>query len=78
MEARVELTRDWETALFYDTGTVRRTLVNAGSEDVRSSAGIGMRYLTPIGPIGVLYGRKIDRKDGESAGRFHISVGYTF
>ena len=62
MEARVELTRDWETALFYDTGTVRRTLVNAGSEDVRSSAGIGMRYLTPIGPIGVLYGRKIDRK----------------
>ncbi|HPE45208.1 MAG TPA: BamA/TamA family outer membrane protein [Deltaproteobacteria bacterium] len=45
---------------------------------MRSSAGIGMRYLTPIGPIGVLYGRKIDRKDGESAGRFHISVGYTF
>lgn len=78
MEARIELTRDWETALFYDTGTVRRTLVDAGSEEIRSSAGIGMRYLTPIGPVGVLYGHKLDRKDGESAGRFHISVGYTF
>lgn len=78
MEARIELTRDWETAIFYDTGTVRRTLVNAGSEEFRSSAGIGMRYLTPIGPVGILYGHKLDRKDGESPGRFHISVGYTF
>lgn len=78
MEARIELTRDWETALFYDTGTVRRTLLRDAPDEFRSSAGIGMRYLTPIGPIGVLYGRKIDRKDGESSGRFHISVGYTF
>jgi len=78
MEARIEITRDWETALFYDAGTVRRTLVNAGSEEIRSSMGIGMRYLTPIGPIGILYGHKLDRKEGESAGRYHISVGYTF
>ncbi|MCU0577329.1 MAG: BamA/TamA family outer membrane protein, partial [Desulfobacterota bacterium] len=78
MEARIELTSDWETALFYDTGAVRKPLADAGSDEFRSSIGIGMRYLTPIGPIGILYGHKLDRKEDESAGRFHISVGYTF
>jgi len=78
MEARIEVSRNWETALFVDAGTVRETLVDEGSDDVRTSAGIGMRYLTPIGPVGILYGHKLDPKDGESSGRLHISVGYTF
>lgn len=78
MEARIEVSRNWETALFVDAGTVRDTLVDEGSGDVRTTAGIGMRYLTPIGPVGILYGHKLDRKEGESSGRLHISVGYTF
>lgn len=79
VEARIELTDTWETALFFDAGTVRMPLADdAGTDDIRSSAGTAMRYLTPIGPIGVIYGHKLDRKRGEAAGRFHISVGYTF
>ena len=78
MEARIEVSRDWETALFYDTGSVRRALVDAGSDIFRSSVGIGLRYVTPIGPMGLLYGYKLNRKDGESPGRFHFSMGYTF
>ncbi len=78
MEARIEVTRSWETALFVDAGTVRRPLAGEGSDEVRSSVGAGMRYLTPIGPVGILYGHKLDRKEGESSGRLHISVGYTF
>jgi len=40
--------------------------------------GLGLRYITPIGPMGLLYGHKLNRKDGESAGRVHFSIMYTF
>ncbi|HVN72444.1 MAG TPA: outer membrane protein assembly factor BamA [Desulfomonilia bacterium] len=78
MEARIDVTQEWETALFYDTGAVRRALVDAGSDMFKSSVGIGLRYVTPIGPMGLLYGYKLNRINGESPGRFHFSVGYTF
>lgn len=79
MEARIEVTKNWEAALFFDTGSVRKPLDrDQGSDDFRSSIGTAMRYVTPIGPIGLMYGHKIDRREGESAGRLHISVGYTF
>jgi len=78
VEARIDLWRSLEFTCFYDIGTVRDTYEDIGSDDFRSSIGLGLRYLTPIGPIGVLYGHKLDRKHGESPGRFHFSVGYTF
>jgi len=78
MEVRFEATNDWELSLFYDTGAVRRTLSEGGSDNFRSAVGIGMRYITPIGPIGLLYGQKISPKEGEKSGRFHFSFGYTF
>ena len=43
-----------------------------------SSVGVGLRYITPIGPMGLLYGHKLDPVDGESDGRFHLSIGYSF
>ncbi|NJL58609.1 MAG: BamA/TamA family outer membrane protein [Desulfobacteraceae bacterium] len=49
-----------------------------GDTAFRSSAGFGLRYITPIGPIGFLYGFKLDHEPGEDAGRLHFSVGYTF
>ena len=78
VEARVDLGRNIELACFYDMGTVRDTYEDMGSNDLRSSLGLGLRYVTPIGPLGILYGHKLDRKEGESPGRFHFSVGYTF
>ncbi len=78
MEVRIDLWRNLEMACFYDIGTVRDTYTDIGSDDFRSSVGAGLRYITPIGPIGILYGHKLNRRQGESAGRFHFSVGYTF
>jgi outer membrane protein insertion porin family len=79
LELRIDVSDGWETALFYDTGAVRKPVEkDAGSEDFRSSVGTAIRYVTPIGPIGVMYGHKLERKKGESAGMFHISMGYTF
>ena len=78
LEARIDLGYNFELAAFFDTGTVRNTQVDFGSDSWRSSVGLGLRYITPIGPMGLLYGYKLDRKEGESAGRVHVSIGYSF
>lgn len=78
LEARIDLGKNWELATFFDTGSVSRTFDNAGSSGFRSSAGGGLRYITPVGPLGILYGAKLDRREGESSGRWHFSIGYTF
>jgi outer membrane protein insertion porin family len=79
LEARLDLGLNLELAAFYDVGRLTDTLGDDDvSDDVRASAGLGLRYITPIGPIGLLYGRKLDPEEGESRGRLHFSVGYTF
>jgi len=78
LEARIDLGLNWELTTFFDIGSVRDALVEDGSDQFRTSVGIGLRYITPIGPMGVLYGHKLDRKSNESAGRLHVSIGYSF
>ena len=78
IETRVDLGSDFELSFFYDIGSVRNALVDQGTDGFRSSVGTGLHYITPIGPIGVYYGHKLDRKPGESAGRFHFTVGFRF
>ena len=78
MEARIDLGHNFELATFYDVGAVGDMYDETISDAFRSSIGAGLRYVTPIGPIGLLYGIKLDRKPGESAGRLHFSIGYTF
>jgi len=77
-EARIDLGSNVELTLFYDVGYVGNTYVESVSDDTRSSVGVGLRYVTPIGPIGFLYGIKLEPEEGESKGRLHFSVGYTF
>ena len=78
LEARYDLGMNVEFTTFYDVGSVRKAEGRGGLDDLRSSVGVGLRYMTPIGPIGLLYGWKLDRKEGEAAGRLHFSMGYTF
>jgi len=78
VEARIDLGHNIELTTFYDAGSVRDTFDEAGSDEFRDAIGLGLRYVTPIGPIGLLYGIKLDPQDGESLGRLHFSIGYTF
>ena len=78
IEARIDLGHNFELATFYDVGRVTDTFDEIGLDEFRSSVGVGLRYVTPVGPIGFLYGMKLDRQEDESAGRLHFSVGYTF
>ena len=78
VEARVDLGRNFEFSAFYDVGYLDETSGLEVTDNVRDSVGIGLRYVTPIGAIGILYGHKLDPRPEESRGRWHFSVGYTF
>ncbi|MDG5816834.1 outer membrane protein assembly factor BamA [Chitinispirillales bacterium ANBcel5] len=78
IEARFELGYNIELTAFGDIGRLENDFRSISEDQFRSSAGLGLRYITPIGPIGLLYGHKIDRKPDESSGAFHFSLGYTF
>lgn len=78
VEARVELGNEIELCIFTDSGSLGRYQTPNIPDGFRTSIGLGLRYLTPIGPVGLVYGYKLDREPGEDPGRFHISIGYTF
>lgn len=78
IEARIDLGNQIEFSIFTDSGTLDQYQAGNIPNGFRTTAGIGLRYLTPIGPIGLVYGYKLDRQPDESPGRFHISIGYTF
>jgi outer membrane protein insertion porin family len=78
-EARIDLGGNFELPIFFDIGRISETSVDHETADkFRSAVGFGLRYITPIGPIGILYGRKLDPVAGESSGQFHFAIGYTF
>jgi outer membrane protein assembly factor BamA len=64
--------------LFLDVGNVYPTISDFDVLDVRSDAGVGLRLDTPIGPIRVEYGWKLDRKEGETPGEFVFAIGAVF
>jgi outer membrane protein insertion porin family len=78
VEARYDLGLNYEFALFFDTGALTRIPEPDISESFRSSVGVGLRRQTPVGPISLLYGRKLNPQTGESKGSFYFSMGYTF
>ena len=78
IETRIDLGPDFELSFFYDIGSVRNAIIDEGTDGFRSSVGTGLHYFTPIGPIGVYYGHKLNKKSGESAGRFHFTIGFRF
>lgn len=75
-ELRFPLVNKWDLmgAVFYDGGQVLLDGFDF-SDKWRDAVGIGVRYLTPIGPLNLEYGHKLDRKEGESEGAFYLSVG---
>lgn len=63
---------------FYDMGTLTEEFNDISKETWRNSAGAGLRYMTPVGPIRLDYGFVLDQKENEPGQRFHFSFGYFF
>lgn len=77
-ELRYDLSRSFQVATFLDMGNVYPEVRDLTIADLRKSVGLGLRYLTPIGPIRLDYGHKLHRLQGETPGRLHLTIGYAF
>ena len=80
IELRFEVIKKWWLVLFSDMGNVWADLGEFGHirKDLRYTAGAGLRWVTPIGPVRFDYGFKLDREEGESKGEWYITLGHTF
>lgn len=65
-------------AAFVDGGGVYLQDRSVSLADFRRSAGLGVLYETPIGPLALHYGVKLDRRPGEAFGAVHFTIGTVF
>jgi outer membrane protein assembly factor BamA len=77
-ELRVPIWKDMGAALFVDGGNVFERVTDFDFSDLRGSLGFGVRYRSPIGPIRVDLGFKMDRRESEGRRALHFSIGQAF
>lgn len=77
-ELHYQLASAFKLAGFFDAGVLSNNLNAIRKTDFRESAGFGLRYFTPVGPLRLDYGFILDRRAGEPSSRLHFSFGYFF
>jgi outer membrane protein insertion porin family len=83
LELRFPVAGKLRGVVFSDNGAVYRRLSNINfgfllPKNWRYNAGFGFRYDTPLGPLRVDWGFKIDIRPGEPRSRVHVSLGHAF
>lgn len=78
LELRFDLARGLTVAAFLDSGNVYPLVPDLTLSDLRASAGLGLRYRSPVGPLRLDWGYKLDRRLGESPSRLHVTIGHAF
>lgn len=78
VELLCRLYGNFKAVAFLDSGTLTDTVGAIDLDSLRHAAGLGLRYITPLGPIRLDYGYKLDRQPGEARGRIHFTFGYPF
>ena len=66
--------------LFFDTGQVLNDDEDWGqeSDSIKKSSGVEVRWLSPMGPLRLVWGYNLDAKDGEDDSVWDFSVGGVF
>ena len=77
-EMRVPLQYGFLAAVFVDAGSVWLRDQPSYGFDMRETAGLSIRYITPVGPFSLDYGWKLDPRPGESAGEWSFAIGMVF
>jgi outer membrane protein insertion porin family len=77
-ELRIDTWREFSTAVFAEAGNVFPLVSRVDVRDLRYTAGIGLRYKSAFGPLRVDWGFKLNRRDGESRSRLHVTIGHAF
>jgi outer membrane protein insertion porin family len=63
---------------FFDAGNVYLMDDDFDLGNTRESIGLGLRYSSPIGPIGIDLGHPLDEREGEPSVRLHFVIGNQF
>jgi len=63
---------------FVDTGNVFSRASTIDLAELRSAAGVGIRYKSPVGPLRIDLGFKLNRQPGESLTAWFVSFGQAF
>jgi outer membrane protein insertion porin family len=81
-ELRLPVWGDLGAAVFMEGGNVFNRITEFAFNELRGSAGFGIRYRSPIGPIRFDVGFKMDRRELggalESRRAFHFAIGQVF
>jgi len=77
-ELRFPIWKSLKGGVFWDAGNTWITAAEWSLKDLRQSAGIGLRYMFPFGPLRVEYAWILDRQPGEPAGRLVFGLGHAF
>ena len=64
--------------VFYDTGTTFQYISDFNFGDFTHTAGFGMRYETPLGPIRLDFGFNMNHRANESRNHVFLTLGHTF
>jgi outer membrane protein insertion porin family len=78
LELRTDVGKGLGFITFLDGGNVWQKISEMDVTDLKYTTGLGLTYATPVGPVSVAFGYKLNREEGESRGELHFSLGYTF
>jgi outer membrane protein assembly factor BamA len=83
LETRAPYWKNLQFVWFLDAGNVFRLVSDIRLDELRFSSGVGVRYRSPIGPLRIDWGWKLDTQLVTTGGRersnvLHISLGQAF
>ena len=78
LELRQDVGRFLSTAVFTEAGNVYPLVSRMDLNDLRYTAGVGLRYRSALGPLRVDVGFKLDRRPKESLSHVHVTIGHAF
>jgi outer membrane protein assembly factor BamA len=77
-ELRVPVWGDLGMAVFMDGGNVFNRVTAFDFGELRGAMGLGVRYRSPIGPVRLDWGFKMDPRENERGSALHFSIGQAF
>jgi outer membrane protein insertion porin family len=65
-------------SLFWDAGNIWENIKKVRLHSFKTTAGLGIQFFTPVGPLRIDYGRQLPIKESPETGRLHLSILYAF
>jgi outer membrane protein insertion porin family len=78
LELRLRVRKGWGLVAFLDWGNVWQRTEDMDIQNLRGTVGVGLRYSTPVGPLRVDYGYKLQDEPPLSRAVLHFSIGHAF